>query len=46
MKYTLEVPDEDAAFVLEFLKRLASVRILPPATEAEAAELQRVEEFR
>jgi hypothetical protein len=46
MKYILEVPDEDAAFVLEFLKRLPSVRILPPATEAEAAELQRVEEFR
>ncbi len=46
MKYTLEVPEEDAAFVLEFLKRLPSVRILPPATEADTAELQRVEELR
>jgi hypothetical protein len=46
MKYTLEVPDEDAVFVLEFLKRLPSVRILPPSNEAEAAELQRVEELR
>lgn len=42
----LEFPDEDAVFMLELLERMPGVRILPPATEEEAAERQRVAEFR
>ncbi|MEJ7663963.1 MAG: hypothetical protein WKG07_32745 [Hymenobacter sp.] len=29
MKYTLEVPDQDAEFVLEFLRRVTSVKLTP-----------------
>lgn len=29
MKYTLEVPDQDADFVLEFLRRVTSVKLTP-----------------
>jgi len=29
MKVTLEIPDQDAAFVLELLRRVASVKITP-----------------
>ena len=29
MKYTLEVPDHDAGFVLEFLRRVTSVKLTP-----------------
>jgi PHD/YefM family antitoxin component YafN of YafNO toxin-antitoxin module len=29
MKYTLEIPDQDAAFVLELLRRVASVKLTP-----------------
>ena len=29
MKYTLEVPDQDAGFVLEVLRRITSVKITP-----------------
>ena len=39
----LEFPDEDAVFMLE---RMPGVRIRPPATDAEAAERQRIAEFR
>ena len=42
----LEFPDEDAVFMLELLERMPGVRILPPATEEEATERQRVVEFR
>jgi|GEM_PF-3915916 len=42
----VEFPDEDAVFMLELLERMPGVRILPPATEAEAAERQRIAEFR
>jgi hypothetical protein len=42
----VEFPDEDAVFMLELLERMPGVRILPPATEAEAAERQRITEFR
>ena len=35
MKYTLEVPDQEAEFVLEFLRRVTSVKITPaPGTKA------------
>ncbi len=43
MKYTLEVPDQDAEFVLEVLRRLASVKLTPasrkPTSEADPAYL-------
>lgn len=42
----IEFPDEDAVFVTELLERFPYVRILPPATEAEAAERRRIAEFR
>ena len=29
MKYTLEVPDQEAEFVLEFLRRVTSVKLTP-----------------
>ncbi len=29
MKYTLEVPDQDNEFVLEFLRRVTSVKLTP-----------------
>ncbi len=29
MKYTLEIPDQEEAFVLEFLRRLTSVKLTP-----------------
>lgn len=29
MKFTLEVPDHDAGFVLEFLRRVTSVKLTP-----------------
>ncbi len=29
MKYTLEIPDQDAEFVLEFLRRVTSVKLTP-----------------
>lgn len=29
MKYTLEVSDQDAGFVLEFLRRVTSVKLTP-----------------
>lgn len=29
MKYTLEVPDRDAGFVLEFLQHVTSVKLTP-----------------
>lgn len=31
MKYTLEVPDQDAGFVLELLRRVTSVKLTPVA---------------
>jgi len=34
MKYTLEVPDQDAEFVLEVLRRLASVTVTPVGHKA------------
>lgn len=33
MKYTLEVPDQDAEFVLEFLWRVTSVKLTPARTK-------------
>jgi hypothetical protein len=42
----VEFPDEDAVFMLELLERMPGVRIRPPATAAEAAERQRIAEFR
>jgi len=42
----VEFPDEDAVFMLELLEWMPGVRIRPPATEAEAAERQRIAEFR
>ena len=40
MKYTLEVPDQDASFVLEFLRRVTSVKLTPFGRRAgEAAEM-------
>ena len=29
MKYTLEIPDQEAEFVLEFLRRVTSVKLTP-----------------
>ncbi|MGI4833598.1 MAG: type II toxin-antitoxin system Phd/YefM family antitoxin [Janthinobacterium lividum] len=29
MKYTLEIPDQDNEFVLEFLRRVTSVKLTP-----------------
>ena len=29
MKYTLEIPDQDAGFVLELLRRVTSVKLTP-----------------
>ena len=29
MKYTLEIPDQEVAFVLEFLRRIPSVKLTP-----------------
>jgi PHD/YefM family antitoxin component YafN of YafNO toxin-antitoxin module len=34
MKYTLEVPDQDAEFVLEFLRRVTSVKLTPVGRKA------------
>jgi len=34
MKYTLESPDQDAEFVLEVLRRLASVTVTPVGRKA------------
>ena len=34
MKYTLEVPDQDAGFVLEFLRRVTSVKLTPVGRRA------------
>ena len=34
MKYTLEVPDQDAGFVLEFLRRVTSVKLTPVGRQA------------
>ncbi len=42
----VEFPDEDAVFMLELLERMPGVRIRPPTTDAEAAEQQRIAEFR
>lgn len=42
----IEFPDEDAVFITELLARFPYVRILPPATEAEATERRRIVEFR
>jgi len=34
MKFTLEVPDHDAEFVLEFLRRVTSVKLTPVGRRA------------
>jgi hypothetical protein len=34
MKYTLEIPDQDAEFVLEFLRRVTSVKLTPVGRKA------------
>ena len=34
MKYTLEIPDQEAAFVLELLRRVTSVKLTPVGRRA------------
>ena len=34
MKYTLEIPDQEADFVLEFLRRVTAVKITPVRDKA------------
>ncbi len=46
LQVEVEFPDEDAVFIMELLERLPGVTILPPRTEAEAAERQHVAEHR
>lgn len=34
MKYTLEIPDQEAEFVLDFLRRVTSVKLTPVRSKA------------
>lgn len=34
MKYTLEIPEQEADFVLEFLRRVTSVKLTPVRSKA------------
>jgi uncharacterized protein YutE (UPF0331/DUF86 family) len=42
----VEFPEEDAVFLMELFERMPNVRILPPKTDAEAAEREQVAAFR
>ena len=37
MKYTLEIPDEEAAFITEVIRRLSAAVKLTPARKTKAA---------
>jgi PHD/YefM family antitoxin component YafN of YafNO toxin-antitoxin module len=38
MKYTLEVPDQDVAFVVELLRRVTSVKLTPATGKKTAVD--------
>lgn len=38
MKYTLEIPEHEASFVLEFLRRVTSVKITPVPNKSAATK--------
>ena len=42
----VEFPEDDAVFLMELFERMPYVRILPPKTDAEVAERERVAMFR
>ncbi len=45
MKYTIEIPDEDADFVLQVIRRLSSAIKLTPSKSARAAKPQDETEY-
>ena len=42
----VEFPEDDAVFLMELFERMPNFRILPPKTDAEVAERERVATFR
>ena len=39
MKYTLEIPDQEAEFVLELLRRITSVKLTPVTSKGKKAAM-------
>ena len=43
MKYTLEIPDQEAEFVLELLRRITSVKFTPVTSEGKKVAMDTTE---
>lgn len=43
MRYTLEIPDQEAEFVLELLRRITSVKLTPVTSKGKKATMDTTE---